>query len=98
MRTREMIEIKNVRCCNEPLRNRPTTVLNWTSPGIGTRIIDMPRGVSMKLHALRSAALALFVSIAILLAPRPASGQEVTGAITGTVTDPSGAAVADAAV
>src|SRR5579864_3210266 len=107
-----MIETKNVRYCNEPFHNAGTTVLNWTSGRSRPRISESRsrkfvfkgEGVFMKTNASysrgssRIAWTVLALAALILLSSALVLGQEVTASLTGTVTDPSGAAIPSAAV
>ena len=103
-----MTETRHVRSCNKPARNGFATVVNWTSASNGlsisesyvARIVRMNRrGVTMKsATAIRfGVATALLVLIA-LVTSQPSHGQQVMAAITGKVTDPSGASVPEAKV
>src|ERR1700677_2635333 len=103
-----MIHIGHVRSGNERALNGFATVLNWTSKrkrlsiSVGSfpvRAFYKKTGVSMKsVTAIRfglAAALLLFIA---LVTPQPSHGQQVMAAITGKVTDPSGAGVPEAKV
>ena len=104
-----MIEIRHVRSGNKPIRNGFATVENWTSrtnrrsisvASSVARIVRMNRrGVSMKSNiAIRLGVAAALLLLAALATPQLAHGQQVTAAITGKVSDPSGAAVPEAKV
>src|SRR6185437_2138457 len=58
----------------------------------------LPGECAMRKREWTRFSLALFLVIGLLAAIQPAWSQEVTASITGTVTDPSNAAVADAKV
>src|SRR5580704_4618730 len=82
------------------MRNAAATVVNWTRWLIASTIGESSmetKGGDMRMCELRRISLAVVTLIALLAAPG-AHGQQATGAITGVVTDPSGAAVKGAAV
>src|ERR1700749_3322929 len=104
-----MIESRHVRSGNKPARNGSATVVNWTSAGNRLRIsvessarglLRMnKRGVSMKSNtAIGIGVAAALLVFTPLITPPAAHGQQVMAAITGKVTDPSGAAVSEAKV
>jgi hypothetical protein len=85
-----MIETTNVRSGNEPRRNAAATVVNWTN-GQQTRSI-------LKTEHLMNTKTAIAILMMVLSMAPFATAQQATGAITGAITDPSGAALGSATV
>ena len=89
------------------MRNAPATVVNWTSGRTGITIgesqsqgwkkTEIERGY-MRTGKSRRIFCAVLMVVTALLVAAAAHAQQATGAITGAVTDPSGAPVAGATI